>query len=247
MPFTEESYLTITACFITGLASTLHCWVMCGGISTMLSYGLDNHVHTEHRFRQSFLLLNYNLGRIISYSAIGLLLGVFSEAGLKTFVSGSGHIFLKYLSSALLILIALKLIDCLKLPAFLFSLFNRLWSGLQQLLQLILPIDSLLKAFTVGLFWGWLPCGMVYSVLLLAIASGDARVSMLCMLAFGLGTLPGMLLAGMASQSFIKRLNIKQMRYVFAFVIVALALYPYVPQLFSDTHSGMHEHHHHHH
>ena len=53
------------------------------------------------------------------------------------------------------------------------------------------------QAFPLGLLWGWLPCGLVYSALVTALASGSAASGALMMLAFGLGTLPNLLLAGL--------------------------------------------------
>jgi len=51
----------------------------------------------------------------------------------------------------------------------------------------------------LGLLWGWLPCGLVYSVLVAALATGSALEGGALMLAFGLGTLPALLAMGMAA------------------------------------------------
>ena len=53
----------------------------------------------------------------------------------------------------------------------------------------------------LGALWGWLPCGLVYSVLLTALASGSAPRGALIMLAFGLGTLPNLLAIGLFWES----------------------------------------------
>ena len=61
----------------------------------------------------------------------------------------------------------------------------------------MLPIQTPLAALPLGMVWGWLPCGLVYSALALAVASGGPVQGALVMLLFGLGTLPSMLAAGL--------------------------------------------------
>jgi len=60
-----------------------------------------------------------------------------------------------------------------------------------------MPVRGPAQAFPLGMLWGWLPCGLVYSALATALASGSSVRGALAMLAFGLGTLPNLLLAGM--------------------------------------------------
>jgi uncharacterized protein len=60
-------------------------------------------------------------------------------------------------------------------------------------------VDSVPKALAVGALWGWLPCGLVYSLLATALLAGSAAGGAVVMLAFGLGTLPNLMAAGMAS------------------------------------------------
>jgi sulfite exporter TauE/SafE len=72
-----------------------------------------------------------------------------------------------------------------------------LWRRLQPLTGHLLPVTSLPRALGLGALWGWLPCGMVYAVLLTALALGSWWQGALLMLAFGLGTLPNMLGIGL--------------------------------------------------
>ncbi|MFC2417318.1 MAG: sulfite exporter TauE/SafE family protein, partial [Eikenella corrodens] len=71
------------------------------------------------------------------------------------------------------------------------------WRRLNPLLNRLLPIQNTPACFGVGLLWGWLPCGMVYSASLYALGSGKAVDGALMMLAFGLGTLPNLLAMGL--------------------------------------------------
>jgi sulfite exporter TauE/SafE len=75
------------------------------------------------------------------------------------------------------------------------------WRHVQPLLRHVRPAHG--KGFgpgrmlAAGVLWGWLPCGMVYSVLVTAMLSGSAAGGALVMLAFGLGTLPMLLGLGL--------------------------------------------------
>ena len=77
------------------------------------------------------------------------------------------------------------------------ALGRPLWTRIQPLARRFLPARSPAQALGVGLMWGFLPCGLVYSMLGLALLSGSPSSGALIMVAFGLGTLPNLLLAGM--------------------------------------------------
>ena len=74
-----------------------------------------------------------------------------------------------------------------------------LWHHLQPLSKHFLPLTTLPRALALGMVWGWLPCGLVYSVLVTALSTGSAVQGGLLMMAFGLGTLPTLLAMGMAA------------------------------------------------
>jgi sulfite exporter TauE/SafE len=74
----------------------------------------------------------------------------------------------------------------------------RLWQHIEPLGRRFLPVQGSGQAFMLGLVWGWLPCGMVYAVLALALAGGSVLYGGRVMLAFGLGTLPLMVGMGFA-------------------------------------------------
>src|SRR3569832_1659169 len=72
-----------------------------------------------------------------------------------------------------------------------------LWRRIQPLMKVLLPMDRSWKSLALGGLWGWVPCGMVYCVLLTAMLSGSALAGAGVMLAFGLGTLPMLLGMGL--------------------------------------------------
>jgi sulfite exporter TauE/SafE len=74
---------------------------------------------------------------------------------------------------------------------------GRLWRRVQPLASPFLPVRRFSQALPLGLVWGWLPCGLVYTALTSALSSGAPWRGALIMLAFGAGTLPAMLLGGL--------------------------------------------------
>jgi sulfite exporter TauE/SafE len=71
-----------------------------------------------------------------------------------------------------------------------------LWRRIEPLGRRLMPVRSPAQALALGAVWGWLPCGLVYSVLVWSISSGSAGRGALLMLAFGIGTLPNLLAMG---------------------------------------------------
>ncbi|MEX2525895.1 MAG: sulfite exporter TauE/SafE family protein [Gammaproteobacteria bacterium] len=185
------------AAFVIGVFSTLHCWGMCGGIIGALSLSVPENIRRD-RFRQGLMTLGYNLGRIGSYT----LAGVFTATLGFVFSSATGHVghlVLQTLSGVILIFLGLYLGGWFSGMNIIERAGMRVWARLQPVGKLFLPPDRFYKAIIVGAVWGWIPCGLVYSVLLWSAASADPLRGGTYMLAFGLGTLPGMLAAGLAA------------------------------------------------
>lgn len=185
--------LTLTAAFLVGLLGGGHCVGMCGGIVSAVTIALPT-----SKPKTGFLLA-YNAGRILSYTAAGLLAGAV----------GASSFFLEHvlpiekllygLASLMLVLLGLYLAGIWRGVALLEAAGGALWRHLQPYSKYFLPVQSLPQAFALGTLWGWLPCGLVYSVLVAAIATASPLKGGLLMLAFGLGTLPVLLAMGMAA------------------------------------------------
>ena len=99
------------------------------------------------------------------------------------------------------------------------------WKRLQPVFKKLVPIQTVPQAFAAGMVWGWLPCGLVYSVLIAALASGSALQGGLTMLAFGLGTLPNLLLMGLFASQLQRFLGRRGVRLAAGLIIVALGLF----------------------
>lgn len=171
------------AALLAGLAGSAHCLAMCGGIMGALSLGAAG-----SRGQRLLLVITMNLGKALSYGAAGALaggLGAVIDKELAALQLGQA---LRWASAAILVAIGLRLLLGIQLLGPIERAGARIWRRLQPAWQRVLPIDGPAKALGAGLLWGWLPCGLVYSQLALAVTTGSAVVGALTLLAFGLGT-----------------------------------------------------------
>jgi hypothetical protein len=178
---------TLLAVFLAGLLGGGHCAGMCGGIVGALSAGAGSRLP---------LHLAYNAGRIASYTLAGAIAGALGGMVLYYDVLPL-QLALYVLANLMLILLGLYLAGWSSLVTRLEAVGRRLWRHISPLTTRFLPVDTAPRAFAVGTLWGWLPCGLTYSVLAIALVSGGAANGAALMLAFGLGTLPNLLLAGL--------------------------------------------------
>ena len=207
------------ALFLIGLLGGGHCIGMCGGIVGALSMGGGG------RFS---LHLAYNAGRIASYGAAGALAGLFG-GGLETAgqaLAGQLPIRagLSVAANVMLILLGLYLMGATRTLVWVERAGQNLWRQVQPLTRRFLPARSVAQAFPLGLLWGWLPCGLVYSALVTALTSGSSWQGAGLMLAFGLGTLPTLLLAGFLASWLNEFLSRRVVRVVAGLLVLVLGL-----------------------
>jgi len=187
--------LSLISAFLVGLLGGGHCVGMCGGIVGAVS------MHLPHSKSKVPFLLSYNAGRILSYTLAG---GIAGLVGASSFflqhVLPIQHV-LYGISSLMLIALGLYLAGIWHGATYLEGAGKRIWKTLQPYSKRYIPVQNIKQAFFLGSLWGWLPCGLVYSVLIAAIATGSAINGGLLMLAFGLGTLPTLLTMGMGAVS----------------------------------------------
>jgi len=181
----ESSYLAL---FLIGLLGGAHCIGMCGGIVGALSMGAGS---------RPSLHLAYNAGRIVSYGVAGAIAGALGGASLALSGQLPVRIVLFVLANLMLVALGLYLMGATRALAFTERFGQKLWRHLQPLSKRFLPARTIAQAFPLGLVWGWLPCGLVYSALVTALTSGSALSGAGMMLVFGAGTLPNLLLAGL--------------------------------------------------
>lgn len=172
--------IQLLSAFALGLAGAGHCLGMCGGIASALSLGGNQTTATT---------LSYHLGRVSSYTILGGLLGLVSTS----ITASVWALSLRYLAGFLLIGMGLYISNWWRGMAVLEQAGARLWRPIQRLSARWLPITSPWQALALGLTWGLMPCGLIYSSLAWAATAGNALDSALLMFVFGLGTLPAML------------------------------------------------------
>jgi len=217
-----DSPQSLASAFILGLFSTVHCVGMCGGIIGALSLSLPDDIR-QRRQRHVFFISLYNLGRILSYSFAGLVVGyIGAEAAAYTDMSGGPSI-LRYTGVVLMIAIGLYLAGWLPQLSKVERIGVPLWKLLEPIGRKLVPVTTMPRALLYGLVWGWLPCGMVYFVLVWALTSGSATQGALTMAAFGLGTLPSLLAAGLAVSSLKRFTQMKTVRQVVGVLVIAMA------------------------
>ncbi|MDR3159568.1 MAG: sulfite exporter TauE/SafE family protein [Zoogloeaceae bacterium] len=177
--------------FLFGLFGGTHCLGMCGGIVGALGMG------SAPRF---FLQLAYNLGRLLAYAFAGLVAGGLGAAlgagGMAAAAQAPARLVLMLFANFMLLAAGLYLMGLPRILAFAEKQGQRLWRRIQPLSRRFLPVRHAGQALPLGFLWGWLPCGLVYSALGSALGSASPAFGALAMLAFGLGTLPNLLLAG---------------------------------------------------
>jgi uncharacterized protein len=196
---TGPDVISVGAAFVAGVAGSTHCFAMCGGMAGAL--GMRARAAAARPAAAFFNASTFQAGRIGGYAMIGALFGL-AGAALQSMVDllrlGAG---LRVASGVLLILIALRSLVRWNALTMLERLGARFWSKLQPLAQQAARGEGRGRALMLGFLWGWLPCGLVYSMLAFAATSGDAVSGAAIMAAFGAGTLPSMLTASLlASQ-----------------------------------------------
>nr|WP_221195885.1 sulfite exporter TauE/SafE family protein [Halomonas organivorans] len=210
----------LAAAFVFGLLGGAHCIGMCGGIMSALSFAVPPSL--RHPARLTGLLLGYNLGRIASYMAAGGL-----AAGLGTLigVAPGVRLTLQILAAVMLVLMALYIADWWKGLLRIEALGRRLWKRLEPLGRRLMPVVKIPQAVALGAIWGWLPCGLVYSMLVWSLASADAGHGAALMGAFGLGTLPALLVTGLAARRLGTLIRHPATRTLAALAIIGFALW----------------------
>ena len=221
------------AAFSMGLFGSPHCLGMCGGIVT--AFGLSmQHVSDS---KKNGLILTYHLGRLISYALLGLIASLVGVAIFQSIMSNSAP---RIVLGAVLVLIGLAMLG---LPLFnqLEKFGMRFWQSLAPIRKKVFPIDSFGKALFAGLLWGFLPCGLVYGALMMAIAGNNIATGAALMFVFGLGTMP-MLIATQKTvgmlQSSIKNFRLRQINGVIM-MLSGLAVI-FIPMMMHHNHNHNH-------
>ena len=174
----------ILAAFLVGLVGSLHCIGMCGPIAIALPVPDSNNIS----FFTGRIL--YNLGRVVTYSFLGAILGLLG-----------GRIALAGAQQVVSIILGVLIILAVLLPQKYKNYFaqrpitQKLAQPLKENIGVLFKKGTFSAMFIIGILNGFLPCGLVYVALAGAIASGNAISGAAVMILFGLGTVPAMFAA----------------------------------------------------
>jgi len=226
----------VLAAFVVGVAGSVHCVGMCGGIvmaaalrspsvqAVSLGAGALAAGSRGGAGQLSFQLA-FNLGRIVTYAVIGGAVGAAGSLGLLLDAVFPVQLALRVIAGALVILVGLYIAGYgSSVVKGLERAGSGLWRFAQRLGGGFFPPDTPGRAVLAGSVWGWLPCGLVYSALATALVSGSATRGAAIMLAFGLGTLPTLVAAGLLAERLRKGLQRPGVRLAAGALVVALGV-----------------------
>jgi sulfite exporter TauE/SafE len=200
------------AAILMGLAGSGHCMGMCGGIAAAMG-----------QQSSTMRVILFNLSRLISYALIAAILG----SGVKLLSMEFKQLMpiLRMAAGFLLVAMGLYMLDWWRGIQALERAGSLVWKHIQPLSSRLMQGKSLTNTLLLGLLWGFLPCGLVYSALSWAVSyQADINAAVL-MLGFGIGTLPSMLGASFAGQLLRKFTQTKATKLLIAFSMIAFGVW----------------------
>jgi sulfite exporter TauE/SafE len=233
----DPGALSVGAALVAGLAASGHCLGMCGGIAGALAMRRPQATAGS----RLGLALAYNLSRITSYAIAGAIAGLLGRTLLKAVDVAPLSIAFRVvaglimLAAATRLLFGWRLLDPLEAAGA--GLWRRIapWAGRQG------RGGGIGGAVGLGLAWGWLPCGMTYSMLLLAATTASVPMGAGVMLAFGAGTLPSMVTATVAFERIARTLASRAtLRNVAGALLLAFGLWTAGNALWHGAQRGSH-------
>ncbi len=212
---------TLAAGLTLGVAGSVHCLAMCGGIAAAAGSRAQAAGPASRPLAAG---LTFNGGRLAGYVLLGAAVGAIVGATLTQLPLRPMAITLRLVAALLMAALALQLLtgrDLLRLE----RIGGQLWRRVQPLAGKSLALPGTLRFAVLGMLWGFLPCGLVYSALALAAATGSAAGGALTMLAFGAGTLPSMLALTLAGSLASRRLSGTRLRFSAGLLMLVFAVW----------------------
>ena len=223
-PMGVTGQITLAAAFVAGVAGSVHCLAMCGGLAGAL--GMRARRVGQSPQRALLHAASSQAGRIFSYSIAGALCGAAGSVLTSLLDFARVAMVVRVLAGLLLIAIALRVLMGWRLLAPVERWGARLWTKLAPLAQSSNPA-TLSGSWLLGMIWGWLPCGLVYSMLIFSALTGSVVQGAATMLLFGLGTWPAMLGGALFSAQFwqmamARRMNTAAGALLFVFGVITV-------------------------
>lgn len=208
MNFYEYGSLELLAILAFGFFGSLgHCIGMCGGF--IVSYTTAKMDPSTTKSAQISGHTFYNLGRVSAYTLLGALFGFFGSLWDATPMM---RMIMFAFAGVMMIIMGLSLSGRLKFLSYIeYPISQKLW--FKKLFFSQLNSKSKSSFFTLGTLNGFLPCGLVYAMLITAIATKSALLGAGVMLLFGLSTIPTLFslgfLVGFISQNRFRHIMIE--------------------------------------
>ena len=227
----EQSLSTALLLMLSmGFMGSLHCIGMCGGLVGALSMSREKLWWSG--------LLAYQFGRVSTYACLGLIVGL-SGAALSALGGEQLQRIFAAIAALLMMFFALNLAGWLPDPLKRLGAWASRKAGLAQLAVRVSSSKRVTSWYSLGLINGILPCGLVYAALSMAMAAGDALLSVQMMLAFGLGTIPAMMFVPSLLRSMTPSQRSISLR-IAALLILALGFMTLYRSVFPPQHMHMH-------
>ena len=188
-----ELWPVLGAALVTGLLGSAHCFGMCAGISGLFAVNAN----IASLRGQLSMSIAYNVGRVLTYAFLGVAVAVLGKAAVSSIPDLAAPV--RLASGILIILVGLQIAFNWRILAPLESAGAKIWQKIAPAAKGLVPVETHVQALGLGLIWGCLPCGLVYSVLLLAATTAEPAAGGLVMIAFGLGTVPAMVATGLSA------------------------------------------------
>lgn len=222
----------LVAALLMGFFGSPHCLGMCGGLVAAFGLSMKEVSPTKRRG----LIATYHVGRLLSYASLGLLAGVIGTTVLAPLMMGNN--IPRILLGLVLVFVGMVMLGAPFLNK-LERLGMRFWQVLTPLRKKVFPLTTFPRALTAGLLWGFLPCGLVYGALLIAVVGHDPLTGAVLMFTFGLGTVP-MLVATHSTVNWLRTLigrwRLRQMNG--AIMMISGLAVIVVPIAMSSMHGG---------
>lgn len=231
---TTPEVVALSAALIMGLSGSAHCFGMCGGLASALGMRLKTSENAMPAIAHATL---YQVGRISGYALMGALCGGFGQALQSILNVTRVAEYFRVMSGVLLLLVAARLLLQWNGLVALERVGARLWQSVRPLagrLSGVKPSHTLL----LGMIWGLLPCGLVYSMLAFAALSGSALNGLGLMVAFGLGTAPSMLLSTIFAAKSVQLMSSTLAKKASGALLVVFGLWLIVVPMYMQIHGG---------
>lgn len=200
--------------FVIGLLTSVHCLAMCGGIC-LTQCALQKEGATGNKFTALSPGFYYNLGRVISYTVIGALVGA-----LGSVVSFSGHLkgLVQVIAGIFMVIMGLNMLNIL--PG-----LRRLAPRMPKIFAKKIYAGHKSKSpLYIGLLNGLMPCGPLQAMQLYALSTGSPIKGAISMFLFSIGTVPLMFAFG-ALSSFLSKKFTGKMMSAGAVLVVVLGIF----------------------